>query len=239
MPPRNPYFTGRNDMLRQLRRRVTTDVTALLPHSLQGLSGVGKTQLAIEYAYRFAADYDIVWWIPSESRAGARQALADLATRLDLGSPAAETGELIRAVLDALRMGQPYQRWLLIFDNAGAPDDIRSLLLSGPGHTLVSSRNQSWVNQADVLDVDVYEREESTEFLHRRLRELSLPDSDRLAAELGDLPLALEHAAGWLSTTRLTTDDYLSLLREHISELFDPARPRDYPVSVRRRGRSR
>ena len=233
MPPRNPYFTGRNEMLRQLRRRVTTDVTALLPHSLQGLSGVGKTQLAIEYAYRFAGDYDIVRWIPSESRAGARQALADLATRLDLGSPAAETGELIRAVLDALRMGQPSQRWLLIFDNAGAPDDIRSLLLSGPGHTLVSSRNQSWVNQADVLDVDVYAREESTEFLHRRLRELSLPDSDRLAEELGDLPLALEHAAGWLSTTHLTTDDYLSLLREHISELFDPARPRDYPVSVR------
>ncbi len=233
MPQRNPYFTGRDEMLRQLRRRLTTDVTALVPHSLQGLSGIGKSQLAIEYAYRFAADYDIVWWVPSEARAAARQSFADLAVRLDLGGPVAETGELIRAVLDALRTGQPYQRWLLIFDGAGAPDEIRSLLLSGPGHTLVTSRDQSWASQADVLDVDVYAREESTEFLQRRLRGLSLADASRLAEELGDLPLALEHAAGWLSTTQMTTDDYLSLLREHIAELFDPARPKDYPVSVR------
>ena len=70
---------------------------------------------------------------PPKRAPAARQSLADLAIRLDLGGPAAETGELIRAVLDALRTGQPYQRWLLIFDNAGAPDDIRSLLLSGPG----------------------------------------------------------------------------------------------------------
>jgi Tetratricopeptide repeat/TIR domain len=233
MPPRNPYFTGRDGMLGQLRRRLTTDVTALVPHSLQGLSGVGKTQLAIEYAYRFAADYDIVWWIPSDSRAGARQSLADLATRLDLGGPGAETGELIRAVLDGLRTGQPYQRWLLIFDNAGAPDDLRPLLLSGPGHTLVSSRDQSWANQADVLDVDVYAREESTEFLRRRLRRLSLADASRLAEELGDLPLALEHAAGWLFTTQMTADDYLSLLHEHTADLFGPAEPKDYAASIR------
>ncbi len=70
MPPRNPYFTGRDEMLRQLRRRLTTDVTALLPHSLQGLSGIGKTQLAIEYAYRFAADYDIVLVGPFRSTRG-------------------------------------------------------------------------------------------------------------------------------------------------------------------------
>ena len=233
MPPRNPYFTGRDEMLRQLRQRLTTDVTALLPHSLQGLSGIGKTQLAIEYAYRFAADYDIVWWVPSDTRATARQSLADLAIRLDRGGPAAETGELIRAVLDALRTGQPYQRWLLIFDNAGAPDDIRPLLLSGPGHTLITSRDQSWARQADVLDVDVYSREESTNFLQRRARGLSLAKASQLAEELGDLPLALEHAAGWLSTTQMSSDDYLSMLREHIAEVFDPAGPKDYPDSVR------
>ena len=193
----------------------------------------GKASSRIEYAYRFAADYDIVWWIPSEARAAARQSLADLAIRLDLGGQAAETGELIRAVLDALRTGQPYQRWLLIFDNVGAPEDIGSLLLSGPGHTLVTSRDQSWASQADVLDVDVYTREESTKFLQRRLRGLSLADASRLAEELADLPLALEHAAGWLSTTQMSADDYLSLLREHIAELFDPARAKDYPASIR------
>ena len=231
MPPRNPYFTGRDEMLRDLRQRLTTDVTALLPHSLQGLSGVGKTQLAIEYAYRFAADYDIVWWIPSDVRAAARQSLADLAIRLDLGGPAAETGELIRAALDALRTGQPYQRWLLIYDSAGVPDEIRSLLLSGPGHTLITSRDQAWASQADVLDVDVYSREESTEFLQRRMRELNLADANRLAGTR-DLPLALEHAAGWLSTTQMTADDYLALLREHTAELFDPAQPKVYPASI-------
>ena len=70
LPARNPYFTGRDGMLRDLRRRLTADVTALLPHSLQGMSGVGKTQLAIEYAHRFAADYDIVLVDPG-GRAGA------------------------------------------------------------------------------------------------------------------------------------------------------------------------
>jgi tetratricopeptide (TPR) repeat protein len=232
MPKQNPHFTGRDRMLRELRRRLTTDVTALLPHSLRGLDGIGKTQLAIEYAYRFAADYDIVWWINSEQRAAARQSLADLAIRLDLGGPAAGTGELIRAALDALRTGQPYPRWLLVFDNAGAPEDIGPLLPSGLGHTLITSRNQVWAGQTDVIDVDVYSREESTEFLQRRLRSLSPAAANRLAEELGDLPLALEHAAGWLSTSHMSAEDYLPLLRESIARQLGPARPKDYPASI-------
>jgi tetratricopeptide (TPR) repeat protein len=233
MPPRNPYFTGRDEMLRELRRRLTTDVTALLPHSLQGLSGVGKTQLAIEYAYRFSADYDIVWWIPAEARAGTRQCLAELAIRLDLGGSTAQTGELIRAALDALRTGQPYQRWLLIFDNAGAPEELQPLPSGPGGHILITSRDHAWGSQADVLDVDVYSRAESTEFLQRRTRALSPADANRLADELGDLPLALEHAAGWLTSTGMSAEDYLSLFREHTAELFDPAMPKDYTASVR------
>jgi len=95
LPARNPFFTGRDEMLRNLRRHLTTDVTALVPHSLQGLAGIGKTQLAVEYAYRFAADYDVVWWIPAGKQATARRALADLAVRLDLGGPQTEISELL------------------------------------------------------------------------------------------------------------------------------------------------
>ena len=232
LPARNPFFTGRDEMLRKLRRHLTTDVTALVPHSLQGLAGVGKTQLAVEYAYRFAADYDVVWWIPADKQATGRKALADLAVRLDLGGPQTEIGELIRAAKDALRTGQPYQRWLLVFDNAGSPASIQPLVPSGPGHVLITSRDQTWDRHADALDVDVYRRTESIEFLRRRSAGLSESDAGRLAAELGDMPLALEHAAGWLSATSMVLDDYLSLLRKHTSEVLNTGRFANYEASV-------
>jgi len=219
-------------MLRELRHRITRDVSGLLPHSLQGLSGVGKTQIAVEYAHRFGPDYDIVWWVPAEQRAAARESLAELATRLDLGAPEAGTAELIRSVLDVLRTGRPYRRWLLIYDNAGAPEELRSLLVDGPGDTLITSRDPGWESWADVIDVDVYTRAESTDFLRRRIHTLSGQDAERLAEELGDLPLALEHVAGWLSTTRMTADDYLGQLRKQAAELLATGRPANYPTSV-------
>jgi tetratricopeptide (TPR) repeat protein len=196
------------------------------------MGGVGKTQLAAEYAYRFAADYDIVWWINAESQAAAREGLANLAVRLDLGGPAAETSELIRAALDALRTGHPYRRWLLVFDNAGAPADIQPLLPSGQGHVLITSRDQTWENQADVLDVDVYARAESIDFLRRRVRGLTTEVAGQLAEELGDLPLALEHAAGFLAAGQMTAGDYLAELRKQASELLNTRPPANYPVSV-------
>src|ERR1019366_479444 len=140
--------------------------------------------------------------------------------------------ELIRAARDALRTGQPYQRWLLIFDNAGSPASIQSLVPSGPGDVLITSRDQTWDRHTDALNVDVYSRAESIEFLRRRSSGLSASDADRLAAELGDMPLALEHAAGWLSATGMVLDDYLSLLSKHTSEVLNTGRFPDYEASV-------
>src|SRR5262245_56548852 len=64
IPPRNKNFTGREDLLRELRDGIAGKVTAVVsaPHALHGLGGVGKTQMAVEYAYRFAEHYDLVWW---------------------------------------------------------------------------------------------------------------------------------------------------------------------------------
>jgi hypothetical protein len=66
VPPRNPCFTGRDSMLAKLRRRLHAGEATLVVQALYGLGGVGKTQLALEYAHRFAADYDLVWWIDAE-----------------------------------------------------------------------------------------------------------------------------------------------------------------------------
>ena len=88
--------------------RVTNRTTALVPHALHGLGGVGKTQLAIEYSYRYASEYQVIWWIPADQTALVRSNLAALAPRLGItGLVPNRVEEAVAAVLDALRRGDP------------------------------------------------------------------------------------------------------------------------------------
>ena len=80
VPTRNASFTGRNEVLEQLHDQLIGGSTAVvLPVALHGLGGVGKTQVAQEYAHRFMADYDLVWWVPAEQRDLINPSLAELA----------------------------------------------------------------------------------------------------------------------------------------------------------------
>ena len=233
VPQRNKNFTGRDALLEDLRRRVVAEVTALLPHTLQGMGGVGKTQVAIEYAYRFAGEYDVVWWIPADQDALVRSTLAALAPKLGLsGTAPGRVDETARAVIDALRRGEPYKHWLLVFDNADQPEAIRDLMPNGPGHVLVTSRNHRWHGTADAVEVDVFVRLESLEFLRRRVSTISDPEAERLAEELGDLPLALEQAGALMAESSMEVDTYLELLTEQASKILEENPPSDYPVSV-------
>src|ERR1700759_588940 len=134
VPTRNKNFTGRDDILERLREGASGRVMAVLPESgrhqpgrdpgnpipqgVYGLGGVGKTAIAIEYAWRFRSEYDLVWWIAADQLPSARGSPAGLATRLGLdASPTAGVDGSIAAVHDALRRGEPYSRWLLVFDN--------------------------------------------------------------------------------------------------------------------------
>ena len=177
VPPRNKNFTGREAIFASLRRAAANNVTAVLqageadplPRALRGWGGVGKTAVAIEYAYRYRSDYDVVWWIPAEQLPYVRASLAALAGRLGLGEAVTAGIEgAAAATLDALRRGQPYRRWLLIFDNADQPDDFREYIPVGPGDVLITSRNPEWQASTDTVQVDVFSRDESKEFLSKR-----------------------------------------------------------------------
>jgi hypothetical protein len=234
VPQRNKNFTGREDILADLRRQVTTDATVLLPHALQGIGGVGKTSVAVEYSYRYRADYDVVWWIPADQLALARASLAALASRLGIESAAA-TGidSAAAATLDALRRGEPYNRWLLIFDNADEPEDLNSFIPRGPGHVLVTSRNHRWQAVVETLPLDVFTREESVEFLGKRIpKAISVTEANQLAEELGGLPLALEQAGALLAETGMSAQEYLGLLHEHVAEIMAEGRSPEYPHSM-------
>lgn len=235
VPQRNKNFTGRTELLAELRARVIRESrTALVPHALYGLGGVGKTQLAIEYAYQFAHEYDIVWWIRADQTPLVCTTLASLAPRLGIaGGQIARVEDAMSAVLDALRLGKPYDRWLLVYDNADEPDQIRSLMPAGNGHVIVTSRDRGWAGVADALEIDVFRRDESKEFLQLRVAGISDRDAERLAEEFGDLPLGLEQAAAWLSETATAPRAYLEQLAKEGSRIL-AERPAssDYPLPV-------
>jgi tetratricopeptide (TPR) repeat protein len=219
LPGRNRNFSGRHGLLTALHGRMRAgSVAAVLPvEAVHGLGGVGKTELAVEFAHRFGSDFDIVWWVPAEQPVTAAAALGELAGRLGVPATADQTAR-IGALFDVLR-GR--DRWLLIYDNAEDPEALRGLVPPiGDGSVLVTSRWAAWGRHAEPLRVDVLDRGEALAFLTRRT---GLADTDGLAvlAELvGDLPLALEEAAAYLEQTRVGLDTYLTLLRDRARDLF-------------------
>lgn len=168
VPRRNTRFTGREELLSRAYRALQDAGSGAGVVTLHGMSGVGKTQLAAEYVYRFGSEYDVVWWVPADRRALYRQKLAELAPELGL-STGAEYGERLRAVRDSLRRGDPHSHWLLVLDGADEPEQIWDLVPTGPGHVLITSRNPEWgEHNSNLVEVPVYRRDESVAFIRRR-----------------------------------------------------------------------
>lgn len=232
VPLRNPDFVGRKQLLESLRQRLLEPgATAVLPEALHGMGGVGKSQTVVEYIYQHASEYDIVWWISAEHPAQITASLVELAKKM--GLPTAATADTaIPAVLDSLRRGEPYPRWILVFDNADRPETVRQFFPAGSGHVVVTSRNSEWGNIARPVEVDLFTRAESKQLLNRRGGELTDADADRLAEALGDLPLAIEQAAAWRAQTGMQVSEYLDLLEQNRIELLEAGTSSGYQLPV-------
>ncbi|KUO02181.1 FxSxx-COOH system tetratricopeptide repeat protein [Streptomyces resistomycificus] len=229
VPVRNAAFTGRAEVLEDLRLRLEDSGTATLLH---GMGGVGKTQLATEYAHRYRGNYDVVWWIEAEFGDLALRQYSELAPHLGI-----EERDSISATADAvrnaLRRGTTYDRWLLVFDNATTPESIERLLVNSPvGHVLITTRNEGWAQIGERVEVDVFSRTESIEHLLHRVSAISAEDADRVAEALGDLPLAVDQAAAWLNETGQDASEYLELLEPQLATLEAAADVRAYPLQV-------
>jgi hypothetical protein len=230
LPERNPAFTGRDEVIRQVYEGLRSGGSAaVVAGAVHGLGGVGKTALAVEYGYRFGSDYDVVWWIDAEQPATVAAQLVRLGRRLGLAEAADEPDAVVEAVFDHLR-GR--DRWLLIYDNAEHPTSLAGLRpAAGGGHVLVTSRWPDWRARAQAVEVRVWPRAESVAFLRARTRhtdERLLAELSELAELVGDLPLAVEEAAAYLEQTGEDLTVYVGLVRERSRELFAaPGGPQD------------
>jgi len=233
VPPRIASFTGRADELDRLDAILMHDKPAAVTHSVgraavQGMGGVGKSALAIEYAHRFRGLYAGVCWCPAETHTGLLSALAGLA--VTLGAAAAEEVNLEKAANAALRrLAGQRATWLLVYDNVPEPKDIVELLPSGGARVLITSRFSDWSELADEVALDVLPLEEAATFLQSRAARSDAAGANTLAEALGNLPLALDHAAAYCKRTQMRFGDYT----KKASSLIDIA-PRGvgYPRSV-------
>jgi transcriptional regulator with XRE-family HTH domain len=224
---RNPHFTGRTELLERLEAELAGGVAAVV--AAHGLGGVGKTQLALEYAHRHAGDYQLIWWVPAETRLLATASLAELARRLGLP---ARTGQAEQAAA-ALAALAGQGGWLLVFDNADAPTELEGLWpAGGGGRVLVTSRNPGWGGLAARMEVDVLAAQEAVAFLLARTRSGDRRAAEALASELGGLPLALEQASAYLEATGISLADYLDRYRRYHAELLARGQPTWYSGTV-------
>ncbi len=226
--PRNPFFTGREEILETLHTQLGNyQVVALTQsYALHGLGGIGKTQIALEYAYRHALEYSAVFWIEAETSERITASLLRLAEVLALPErQAAEQQHVVAAVQHWL---SAHQHWLLIWDNLDDPDLLSEFLPSmQQGAILITTRCAALGTLALGMDLLPMEQEEGVLFLLRRMKVLSPAATQKemhqfaaqapaeyaaareLVMVLGGLPLALDQAGAYLEETGCGFADYL------------------------------
>jgi hypothetical protein len=234
VPPRIASFTGRADELDRLDAILMREKPAAVTHAsvgraaVQGMGGVGKTALAIEYAHRFRGLYAGVCWCPSETSTALLSALANLA--VTLGALTAEEADVEKAAKAALRrLAEQRATWLLVYDNVPAPDAIADLLPSAGARVLITSRFSDWSELADEVVLGVLPREQAVILLESRAGRSDAAGAETLAEALGRLPLALDHAAAYCKRRQMRFADYATKASSLIA-----AAPRGvgYPRSV-------
>ncbi|MGN9760725.1 FxSxx-COOH system tetratricopeptide repeat protein [Streptomyces sp. SD31] len=224
---RNPHFTGRDVVIEEVRRKLLAERQAAV-QALNGTGGIGKTQVALEYVYRFAGQYDVVWWVDAEQGEQVPARYAELAARVGVAKPDAGVEVNARYAMEYLRT---HDRWLIVLDNAEDPQQLRAWLPEGQGHVLITARNPDWRKVVPRLQLGVFSRAESLDYLTAQLPTLNPEHADALADALGDLPLALAQAAGVMSEG-MPPEQYLRVLETHTTKLLDRGEVYDYPASL-------
>ncbi|MEO0375466.1 MAG: tetratricopeptide repeat protein [Cyanobacteria bacterium P01_A01_bin.17] len=252
---RNSFFTGRREILDSLEEQLQVGSIAAINQvqAISGLGGIGKTQVAVEYAYRAYhkhKDYQWVLWVsagvnedePIDNDLILRTSFAALSKQLVLSQ--AQESDVDKLIIAVQHWLETHDKWLLVFDNADKPMMLKPFLPQNPkGRVLITSRAQVFdmVGVIEPIPVDTMTPGDSVDFLAKRVQQTLgiLSESERVAAndlaqELGYFPLALEQAGAFIVRKSITVEVYLNDYRQRGLALLEEGSVQtgNYPRSV-------
>jgi tetratricopeptide (TPR) repeat protein/transcriptional regulator with XRE-family HTH domain len=241
----NPYFTGRDAILERLHQRLTPGKPIALTQAITGLGGIGKTQVALHYAYRFQKAYSHIFWATADSEERLTTEFVSLARDMDLlEKNKQDQSDILKAMQQWLR---EYHNWLLILDNVEELELVHSFVPTGHlGFVLLTTRQQVTGSVAQASLLDVLSNDEAILLLLKRAGRLDLDESlnqatkeevqvaQAITKRLGRLPLALDQAGAYISETGCSLSSYLDRFEQE-QVLFLQMRggtPADHPSPV-------
>ncbi len=225
-------FKGRDEALTQLDRSFRQHGSAAIvqPQAIHGLGGIGKTRLAIEYAWRHQDDFTAFLFVSANTPDDFERNLAALSRPdcLDLPETQAPQQEEQRDAV--VRWLQQNRGWLLILDNVDTDEGVRAVKalvakLRG-GHVLITSRVTEWGRGVHPLALDVLQPDDAVALLLESAQSWRPPRLDdpaqarALANCLGCLPLALTHATAYMQHHHQGFTAYLDDFEKHFERLL-------------------
>lgn len=238
---RHACFKGRDELIRNLRSSLTSGERNGTRQAIRGLGGIGKTQVAVEYAYRFRNDYEAIFWMRSETEIELQQATAESARNLNLPFDQNDPKSACRELRQWLEANES---WLMVFDNADTPELLKDLLPRfGDGHILLTSRATLFdaIGILSPIELPLLSPIDAAEFLLARTSR-NRPSKEEteaardLAKLLGFLPLALEQAGAYIKALNIDFAAYVEAFNAQKEELglLERRKPAmgEYPDSV-------